>query len=153
MNRTLLSVIEFKTPLGKLQELNNFPIYNELEPRVFGCSAYVHQNIGKLEPRVVKCMFIGYAEKKGYRCYDPKTGTVHVTLNVAFHESEPYFGDVSPRQGESIDEAKTLQRRVDIDELIMIDTPGEILIETPSGETLIEEEEEIMQDSTTTTMP
>jgi ATP-binding cassette subfamily B (MDR/TAP) protein 1 len=29
--------------------------------RVFGCTAYAHVDIGKLEPRVVKCIFLGYA--------------------------------------------------------------------------------------------
>ena len=30
--------------------------------RVFGCVGYVHQNQGKLKPRAVKCMFIGFVE-------------------------------------------------------------------------------------------
>jgi transposase InsO family protein len=29
--------------------------------RVFGCTAYAHVDNGKLEPRVVKCIFLGYA--------------------------------------------------------------------------------------------
>ncbi|KAL2248151.1 UNVERIFIED_CONTAM: Retrovirus-related Pol polyprotein from transposon TNT 1-94 [Sesamum indicum] len=28
--------------------------------RVFGCSAFVHQSVDKLEPRAIKCVFIGY---------------------------------------------------------------------------------------------
>lgn len=39
-----------------------------------------------------KCVFISYAEfKKGYRCYDPITDTIHVSLDVSFSESEPYY--------------------------------------------------------------
>lgn len=80
MNRTPSSVIEFKTPLEKMQELTNLPESNGLEPRVFGCRAYVHKNVGKLEPRAVKCMFIGYADqKKGYRCYDPTNDKMYIT--------------------------------------------------------------------------
>lgn len=92
MNKTPSSVLEFKTPLQKAQELSNQPINNGLEPRVFGCTTYVHQNIGKLEPRALKCFFVGYADtKKGYRCYDPTTNKVHVTRDVVFHEIVPYF--------------------------------------------------------------
>ncbi|KAJ9538401.1 hypothetical protein OSB04_031134 [Centaurea solstitialis] len=48
-------VIGFSTPLQKLQELVQQPINLGLEPQIFGCTAYVHQNIGKLEPRAVRC--------------------------------------------------------------------------------------------------
>ena len=30
--------------------------------RIFGCSAFVHQNLDKLEPRSIKCVFIGYPD-------------------------------------------------------------------------------------------
>ena len=36
--------------------------------RFFGRLAYAHQNEGKLEPRVVKCFFLGFLEgTKGYK--------------------------------------------------------------------------------------
>ncbi|KAK4384556.1 Retrovirus-related Pol polyprotein from transposon TNT 1-94 [Sesamum angolense] len=38
--------------------------------RIFGCSAFVFQNSDKLEPRALKCVFIGYPEGiKGYRLW------------------------------------------------------------------------------------
>lgn len=38
--------------------------------RVFRFSAYVHQSQGKLEPRAIKCMFLGYSQGiKGYRLW------------------------------------------------------------------------------------
>ena len=41
------------------------PDYSKL--KVFGCAAYAHQSEGKLEPRSVKCVFLGYAlGVKGY---------------------------------------------------------------------------------------
>jgi len=44
--------------------------YSQL--RVFGCIAYAHVDNGKLEPRVVKCIFIGYQHGvKGYKLWNP----------------------------------------------------------------------------------
>jgi len=45
--------------------------------KVFGCITYVHvpeENRSKLDPKVEKCIFIGYFFKqKGYRCFNPST--------------------------------------------------------------------------------
>nr|GEY95176.1 putative RNA-directed DNA polymerase [Tanacetum cinerariifolium] len=100
MNRTPSQVIDFKTPLQKLQELMNIPISPGLEPRVFGCTAYVHQNIGKLEPRAIRCVFLGYVDKKGYRCLDPKNQKMYVTRDVSFHENVSFFSHECSLQGE-----------------------------------------------------
>ena len=41
--------------------------------KVFGCEAYAHQSEGKLDPRSIKCVFVGYQDgTKGYR-FNPKT--------------------------------------------------------------------------------
>ncbi|KAK9924142.1 hypothetical protein M0R45_032529 [Rubus argutus] len=72
-----------------------------LEPRVFGCTTYVHipkPQRSKLDPHARKCIFVGYAEfQKGYRCYDPLTNTVHISLDVSFCESEPYYSGGVPQ--------------------------------------------------------
>ena len=40
--------------------------YSQL--KVFGCTAYAHVDNGKLEPRAVKCLFLGYSSGvKGYK--------------------------------------------------------------------------------------
>ncbi|PRQ26842.1 putative RNA-directed DNA polymerase [Rosa chinensis] len=95
INRTPSRVIEFQNPHQKLHTLLTIPSMPNLEPRVFGCTAYVHipkPQRSKLDPRARKCIFVGYAEfKKGYRCYDPLTGTIHVSLDIVFRESEPYY--------------------------------------------------------------
>lgn len=105
MNRTPSRVLNFKTPLQVVHEKLELIIGPNLEPRVFGCSAYVHSNDGKLEPRAKKCMFIGYADyKKGYRCVDPKSGKVYVTRDVSFHEKIPYFTPEYFPQGEKSNE-------------------------------------------------
>jgi hypothetical protein len=47
--------------------------YSQL--KVFGCTAYAHIDNGKLEPRAVKCLFLGYGSGiKGYKLWNPKTG-------------------------------------------------------------------------------
>ncbi|GJS41667.1 retrovirus-related pol polyprotein from transposon TNT 1-94 [Tanacetum coccineum] len=57
--------------------------------RVFGCPVYVHVNEGKLVPRAVKCIFLGYGSGvKGYRvwCPDPKYRKIIHSRDVTFNE-------------------------------------------------------------------
>ena len=111
INRTPSRVIDFQTPQQKVQSLLSIPHLPNLEPRVFGCTVYVHipkilRN--KLDPCAKRCVFVGYFEfQKGYRCYDPQTRKLHVTLYASFRELEPYYsGGVSKNslQGESSNE-------------------------------------------------
>jgi len=55
VNRCPSSALEFKTPeevwSNKPPDLSNL--------KTFGCAAYAHQSIGKLEPRSIKCVFLG----------------------------------------------------------------------------------------------
>ena len=44
--------------------------YSDL--KIFGCPAYAHVNNGKLEPRSLKCIFLGYKSSvKGYKLWCP----------------------------------------------------------------------------------
>lgn len=59
INRSLSATIGFK---GKA------PSYENL--RVFSCTAYIHVNEGKLEPRSKKAIFLGYLKGvKGYKVW------------------------------------------------------------------------------------
>ena len=92
INRTPSRVLDFQTPLQKLQKLIPSPPLNNLEPRIFGYSAYVHQTLRKLDPRAIRCIFVGYADlQKGYRCYDSHVKKMYVTRDVQFHEKCIFF--------------------------------------------------------------
>ena len=74
-------------------------------PRIFESVAYVHihsQNWGKLDPHAFKCVLIGYSPtQKGYKCYQPSSKKLFVSVNVTFDESEFFVGH-SYNQGESL---------------------------------------------------
>ncbi|GJR98627.1 retrovirus-related pol polyprotein from transposon TNT 1-94 [Tanacetum coccineum] len=75
---------------GNIPEIlwsGNLVDYSNL--RVFRCPVYVHVNEGKLVPRVVKCIFLGYGSGvKGYRvwCPDPKYRKIIHSRDVTFNE-------------------------------------------------------------------
>lgn len=60
--------------------------------RVFGYACYLWirpYTSSKLEPRSVRCIFLGYsASAKGYRCFDPNSGKVYTSRHVQFHEDD-----------------------------------------------------------------
>ncbi|GJT34447.1 retrovirus-related pol polyprotein from transposon TNT 1-94 [Tanacetum coccineum] len=67
--------------------LGNSVDYSNL--RVFGCPVYVHVNEGKLVPRAVKCVVLGYSSGvKGYRvwCPDPKYRKIIHSGDLTFNE-------------------------------------------------------------------
>ena len=84
-----------------------FPDFNmstKLVLRVFGCVSFVHvhsHSRSKLDPRAVKCVFIGYSPtQKGYKCHNPITHKTYVFADVTFAEHESYFSSLYP-QGEA----------------------------------------------------
>ena len=88
-NRSPNRSINLKTPYemwyGRSPNLSHL--------RIFGCSAYVHQSIDKLEPRSIRGIFLGYPiGTKGYRiCISshnkPK---IVIARNVIFNEKEMF---------------------------------------------------------------
>ena len=100
-NRLPSKPLDYKTPLDTLSSHVTIPSVHSLPPRVFGCAVYVHlpkRARNKLEPRAVKCVFIGYGvHQKGYRCYDPIQKKVYTTLDYEFFEQSYYYTQLSPQ--------------------------------------------------------
>ena len=56
----------------------------------------------KHEPRVVKCVFIGYGvTQKGYQCFDPIHKKLYTTMDCDFIEISYYYTQPRP-QGETV---------------------------------------------------
>ncbi|KAG8491363.1 hypothetical protein CXB51_014484 [Gossypium anomalum] len=56
INQSPSVAIEKKTP----QEVRSSNPANYFDLKIFGCPAYAHVNNGKLEPKSIKCVFLGY---------------------------------------------------------------------------------------------
>ncbi|KAL2233631.1 UNVERIFIED_CONTAM: Retrovirus-related Pol polyprotein from transposon TNT 1-94 [Sesamum indicum] len=73
--------------------------------RVFGCAAFVLQDSDKLDPKSLKCVFIGYPEGiKGYRLWirSQPGFKVLISRNVTFNENEmPCLAKTKPIETES----------------------------------------------------
>ena len=99
VNRSPSTAIDFKTP----QEVWSGKPSNYSGLKIFGCPAYAHVSDGKLEPRAMKCIFLGYATGvKGYRlwCTEDRTPKFIISRDVTFDESAMFgqrkeFGDLA----------------------------------------------------------
>jgi hypothetical protein len=94
INRMPSRVLNFKTPSQVL--LQAFPhtkLLSSLDPKVFGCSVFVHiHHRGKLDPTSLKCIFIGYSpHQKGYKCYSHVLKKVYTSMDVTFFEHQAYY--------------------------------------------------------------
>ncbi|KAG8473502.1 hypothetical protein CXB51_035665 [Gossypium anomalum] len=82
MNRTIME--KKKTP----QEVWSGNPANYSDLKIFGCPAYAHVDNGKLEPRSIKCVFLGYkAGVKGYKLWCPENRKVVISRDVVFDET------------------------------------------------------------------
>ncbi|KAG8503607.1 hypothetical protein CXB51_001802 [Gossypium anomalum] len=83
INRSPSVAIEKKTP----QELWPGNPANYFDLKIFGCPTYAHVGNGKLEPRSIKCVFLGYkAGVKGYKLWCPENRKVVISRDVVFDE-------------------------------------------------------------------
>ncbi|KAG8499930.1 hypothetical protein CXB51_006489 [Gossypium anomalum] len=84
INRSPSIAIEKKTP----QEVWSSNPANYFDLKIFGCPAYAHVDNGKLEPRSIKCVFLGYkAGVKGYKLLCPENRKVVISRDVVFDET------------------------------------------------------------------
>ncbi|KAL6334097.1 hypothetical protein AAG906_004528 [Vitis piasezkii] len=87
ISRSSSSALQFKTPLEKWT--GKAIDYQHL--KVFGCTAYVHTKTDKLEPRAVKCIFLGYPKGvKGYKLWieTQGKGKCIISRDVTFNEQD-----------------------------------------------------------------
>ena len=81
-----------------------FPI----EPRVFGSTCFVRDvrpQVTKLDPKSLKCIFLGYSRhKKGYRCFSPTLHCYIVSTDITFFYSTPFFSSSSMSEGQGEDD-------------------------------------------------
>lgn len=93
INRTPSRVLGMKSPCEMLQGENKFVV----PPKLFECVCFVRDHmpsVSKLDPRAVKCIFIGYPSgQQGYKCWSPSQRRTFVSMDVTFRESEPYYGE------------------------------------------------------------
>ena len=95
VNCSLCSSIDFKSP----EEVwSGNPIECSIL-RIFGCHAYAHVNDGKLAPRAIKCMFLGYVSKlKGYHLWCLDSRKVICSRGATFNELTMF----SPRKESTV---------------------------------------------------
>jgi hypothetical protein len=115
INRLPSYTINFYTPFQALTSQISSPPTPNLPPRVVGCVAFVHlhppQRHNKLEPRAIRCVFLGYATtQKGYRCYHPSSKRMFITQDVNFHKNEMFFGPSTSSLQEEYRSSEVLTR-------------------------------------------
>ena len=88
INKIPSEALKFKTLSSPLQVYSYTKILSSLNPRLLGCLVFVHihsHNRGKLDPKSIKCIFLGYSpHQRGYRCYSPITKKVYTSMDVIF---------------------------------------------------------------------
>ncbi|KAK2452382.1 putative mitochondrial protein [Trifolium repens] len=93
INRMPSRVLKFQTPFQVIS--NCFPqtrVLSTLPIKVFGCSVFVHHQASKLDPRALKCIFVGYSpNQKGYKCYSPISRKFYNSMDVTFFENQPFY--------------------------------------------------------------
>lgn len=111
INKSPSSAIEMKTPdeiwYGRTSD------YSKL--KVFGCTAYAHIKQDKLEPRALRCIFVGYPKGvKRYRlwCLEPGHQKCVISRDVTFNETQMGYkhqGNSQDTDGNITDEVTPLE--------------------------------------------
>ncbi|RDX99335.1 hypothetical protein CR513_17622, partial [Mucuna pruriens] len=96
INRLPTQVLNGISPIKHmLSFFPSSPLMLSLPSRVFGCVTFVHSHnphCGKLDPKAIKCVFIGYpSNKMGFKCYHPPSCRFFISMDVTFHQTQSFF--------------------------------------------------------------
>ena len=120
INRSPASAIDHNVP--EELWLNKKPGYKHL--RRFGSIAYVHVDQGKLKPRALKGIFIGYPSRtKGYKIWLLEEQKCVISRNVLFHEESVYKDTI---EKERVVESEAEPASHSKSTLIKMKTPGNL---------------------------
>ena len=93
INMTPSKVLNLSTSIEILSlEYPQLSLRTNLPAKIFGCVVYAHvHNVGKLDHRSLKCIFLGYSPtKKGYKCYHPMSQKLLITADARFDEQSMF---------------------------------------------------------------
>ena len=127
INRSPSMAIEKKTPLEVWSDTPG----NYSELRIFGCPAYSHVDNGKLEPRSLKCIFLGFKPGvKGYKLWCPELKKVIVSRDVIFDEVSMLSDLSSNLSPDEVKQKSSMQVEVEIDSGSKSETSSQPLSQT-----------------------
>ncbi|KAG8483701.1 hypothetical protein CXB51_023428 [Gossypium anomalum] len=90
--------------------------------KIFGCPAYAHVNNGKLEPRSIKCVFLGYkAGVKGYKLWCPENRKVVISRDVVFDETA-MLPNLSLKDSSNKENQKQVEHQINIESTPQVST-------------------------------
>ena len=110
VNRSPSIAMDKKTP----QEVWYGTPSNYSDLKIFGCPAYAHVDNGKLEPRSMKCVFLGYKSGvKGYKLWCLETKKLIISRDVIFDET-PMIRESASKDSTDDDQQKS-KRQVEFE--------------------------------------
>jgi len=105
VNRSPASAVDHNVP--EELWLDKKPGYKHL--RRFGCIAYVHLDQGKLKPRALKGVFLGYPQgTKGYKVWLLDEEKCVISRNIVFNENQVYK-DIRESSEQSVKDISDLE--------------------------------------------
>ena len=105
INRMPSSILNWATPYHQLFPNNLLFL---IDPKVYGCTCFVrdvHHQVSKLDPKSLKCIFVGYSRvQKRYRCYCSTLRHYFVSIDVTVFETTSFsLSSHVPSRGEDDD--------------------------------------------------
>lgn len=112
INRLLSSILVNRSPFELLFSV--YPAYENFH--VFGYHVYsclCDYAANKFSPKSVPCIFLGYSShQKGFRCMDPASSQVYITLHAQFNEEcFPFSSTVTSRAAYKLEYSSFLDQK------------------------------------------